>query len=90
MLFKKSWLQELLWDEIESGEVVVDEITDTSRWSIHHRLVFKFQNKLYSTLYSTGATEQQCESPFEYDPDLIECVEVEPISRAHIVYEKVA
>lgn len=55
---------------------ILDEITDTSRWSIHHRIVFAYQGKFYATHYSVGATESQDESPWEYE-DQVECQEVE-------------
>lgn len=53
-----------------------DEITGTSRWSIQHRIVFTYQGKFYEAEYSVGATENQCESPWEYE-DEVECNEVE-------------
>lgn len=58
------------------SNAVLDEITDTSRWSVHHRIIFKHEGKFYETYYSEGATEMQDESPWEYD-DEVECDEVE-------------
>ncbi|MED3792450.1 hypothetical protein P4571_08335 [Niallia alba] len=55
---------------------ILDEITDTSRWSVHHRIIFAYQGKFYETYYSVGATEMQDESPWEYD-ETVECAEVE-------------
>lgn len=55
---------------------LLDEIIDTSRWSIHHRIIFNYQGRFYQTHYSVGATESQDESPWEYD-DEVECEEVE-------------
>lgn len=55
---------------------VLNNITDTSRWSIHHEIVFAHDGKFYQTYYSEGATEQQDESPWEYDNE-VECHEVE-------------
>jgi hypothetical protein len=61
------------------GAALMDEITDTSRWSIHHRIVFLWTDgKYYTTTYSVGATESQDESPWEYDDD-IACIEVEHV-----------
>ena len=57
-------------------EALLDEITDTSRWSVHHRIVFKHDDKFYETYYSEGATEMQDESPWEYEEE-VECHEVE-------------
>ena len=59
-------------------KIMVNEQTDTSRWSIHYSFVFKFEDKFYWTPYSRGATEQQDEQPFEYEDDEIECAEVWP------------
>jgi hypothetical protein len=55
---------------------IKNDIIDTSRWSIHHSIIFAYDNKFYRTWYSEGATECQDESPWEYDND-IECVQVE-------------
>lgn len=91
-LFKKEELQELVWeDETDNLEVVSDEITSTSRWSVHRDLIFKEKStgKFYETGYSRGATEQQDESPFEYEPDEVECVEVRPVEKTVTVYEAV-
>ena len=73
MKFKKDFLLELL----ETREnVIKDEIFDESRWSIIHSLLFAHDGKFYKTIYSVGATERQDESPWEYDPEEIECKEV--------------
>lgn len=77
--FSKEDLKDLVdFCEMENLEMVRDEILDTTRWSIINELIFKDKEsgKLYRTNYSVGATECQDESPFEYDPDYIECVEV--------------
>lgn len=89
MKFKKEFLRELLWDDADGAEKVYDEITDTSRWSIHHWMVFKFNGKYYGTSYSVGATECQEEQPFEYDPEEIDCSELIPVEKKIIVYEAV-
>ncbi|MGV2887176.1 hypothetical protein [Paenibacillus taichungensis] len=73
MKFKKNYLR----NELDlPGSALVDEITDTSRWSIHHKIVFEYEGKFYLTHYSEGATEMQCESPWEYEED-VNCTEVE-------------
>lgn len=57
--------------------VILDEITDNSRWSIHHRVVFTWKDgKTYEAFYSVGATECQEERPWEYD-DEVDISEVE-------------
>lgn len=88
MLFDKKVLKELVCGEWFDGyEVIEDKIIDTSRWSNIYEMVFTFEGKFYSTKYSTGATEYQDESPFEYSPDQVECVEVVPVEKTVIVYE---
>lgn len=92
--FKTEDLRDLLWDDVGDDfhlEIVENELTDTSRWSTHHRLVFKDHSdqKFYLTYYSQGATESQDESPFEYDGEEKICVEVAPVETTVIVYKKV-
>jgi hypothetical protein len=53
-----------------------DRIVDRSRWSIHREIVFEAEGKHWRTSYSEGATEEQFEEPWEYEPK-VECVEVE-------------
>lgn len=53
-----------------------EEIVDTSRWSIHYKIIFEDNGKYYQTYYSSGATECQDERPWEYD-DEVDCTEVE-------------
>jgi len=81
--FTKQELLDILFDEDDDDEtkILIDKPTSNSRWSIHHRFVFKKDGKLYETNYSKGATEQQDESPWEHEPE-VECIEV-------VEYEKV-
>lgn len=65
------------YNNVDVAEVVQDEITDTTRWSVHHECVFKLEDKFYMTDYSVGATEMQDESPYEYDGDWVRVTEVE-------------
>ncbi len=63
--------RDILWGDSEKYTVVEDSITSTSRWSIHHRLVIKdIEDNLYIAKYSIGSTEQQDESPWEYDTEV--------------------
>ena len=55
---------------------ILDEMVESTRWSIIHRIVFQFNDKFYETHYSIGATEMQYESPWEYETE-IEATEVE-------------
>ena len=75
---KKTFIKEYLMEELDLPYgSLEDEIIDTSRWSIHHKIVFEDKDsRKYETFYSEGATECQDESPWEYE-DEIECTEVE-------------
>lgn len=67
---------------------IENKITDTSRWSIHHEIIFTDNGKFYSTHYSEGATEMQDESPWEYQ-DEVECTEVHIVEKLVKVWEAV-
>lgn len=77
MKFKKEDLQDLIWKN-----KVYEEITDHSRWTVDcwtvdYWCVFEYEGKHYGVSYGVGATECQDLSPFDYDPEEIECVEME-------------
>ncbi len=90
-LFDKDLMYDIMDDCAEDFEVLQDEITDNSRWSIHHYMVFKelSSGKCYGVNYSRGATEYQDESPFEHDGPDIECQEVEPVEVTTIQFKPV-
>ena len=90
MKFAKEFLIGVLWEDHDDDtvKVVSDEISYTSRWSVHHEMIFQVGDKLYSTTYSVGATESQDEQAFEYADDEIECDEVEPYEVTTIKYRK--
>lgn len=76
-MITKTFSRDYLVDELDLPyNATYDEVTDNSRWSIFHDMVFKDNEKYYQTSYSVGATECQDERPWEYE-DEIECVEVE-------------
>lgn len=86
--FPKQYLRDILWDDTPGK--VEDKITGTGRWSVYHSMVFKAEDGLhYETEYSEGATEQQDETPFEYDDDEIECVQVEQAEKTVLVWQAV-
>jgi hypothetical protein len=62
--------------DLPYGNTIVDNIVDTTRWSVIHEIVFADKGKFFRTTYSEGATEMQYERPWEYE-DEIECEEVE-------------
>jgi len=83
--FTKSFLM----DELDLPySALEDDIVDTSRWSENHDIIFEHEGKFYNTGYSCGLTEQQDESPWEYE-DEIECVEVHQVERLIKVWEPV-
>ena len=74
---KKMFSKDYLRNELDLPySALEDNITSTSRWSVHHEIVFEDQGKFYKAHYSEGSTEMQDESPWEYE-DNIECTEVE-------------
>ena len=83
MYYEKEILMELIWARtIKTQELDLVQVetilVETSRWSLHYRMIFKDVNlgKLFETFYLKGATEMQDESPYDYEPDLIEVYEV--------------
>ena len=74
-IFAKHFLVDELELPYNDDIIKLNEIVETSRWSIHYLLVFEFEGKYFRTRYSVGATESQDESPWEYD-DEVYCVEV--------------
>lgn len=60
-----------------SGSAVVrDDIVDTTRWGIVHRVVFSLDGDLWQVEFEEPATEMQETDPFEYG-DTIEARKVE-------------
>ena len=90
MKFNKEDLQSLVYyDEPEGFDVITRDMVDTTRWSILYKMVFSYDGKFYLTTYSLPATEMQDETPYEYEPDEIECQEVEPVEVTTIKYQPV-
>lgn len=91
MKFKKEFMIDLVYGELEDEDasIVEDKIIETSRWSVIHKIVFKFNDKFYESNYSIGATEMQDEGPYEYSKNEIECPEVRLVEKLMKVYERV-
>lgn len=86
---KVTFTKEEMIDILDDGrDIVSNEIADTSRWSIHHEIIFEKDDKLYQTWYSVGATESQDESPWEYETQ-VECTEVEAYQKTVTAYREV-
>ena len=79
---------DILYEENQESEIVVNKITGVSRWSIHHYLVFSMDGKLWEAFYQVGATEQQDESPWEYEKE-VKCFEVEAYEKTVTDYRRV-
>lgn len=82
MRLSKEIMRKKLHDSIEN------RIVDKSRWAIQYEMIFEHEGKFYSAYYQVGATEQQDESPWEYDVD-VECLEVRKVSKLVEVWEPV-
>lgn len=67
---------------------IKNTIIDHTRWSVIHEIIFHHEGKFYSATYSKGATEQQDESPWEYE-ELVECTEVHLVEKTIKIWEKV-
>lgn len=65
---------------------IKDTITDTSRWSEHHEIIFSHNGKFYKTYYSQGLTEQQDEYAWD-NTELVDCYEVELVEKTVKVWE---
>ena len=87
--FTRKQLRSILWDE--EGEVILNKMTDQTRWETHYRLVFKpeGEDKLYETSYSKGSTEHQDTQPWEYEEEEVECAEVLPFEKIVVDYKPV-
>jgi len=89
--FPKEDLRQLTYSskEFDGYKLVYSNIVDTTRWSNIYEMVFKHNDNYYKVSYSEGATECQEESPFEYEPDMVDCIQVYPREKTVIVYEPI-
>lgn len=92
MKFQKEDLIELSYctdpnDGFNDFKVVSNEMVGRSRWLINYELIFRHNEGFYRTRYSLGATESQDYSPYEYEPDEIECEEVFPVEKTITVFK---
>ena len=69
-------------------EIIEDLVVDVARWSILHRITFRYDSKIYQTTYRVGATEYQDEGPWDGE-DEVECTEVVATEKLVTVYETV-
>lgn len=72
-------------------KILKNAIGYTSRWSSHHTLIFQIAStlKFYKSVYSRGLTENQDESPYEFEEEFVKVVEVEPYEVTIVKYREV-
>lgn len=83
---KRTFTKEYLLDELEildNKELVIsNRITSTDRWNVNHEIIFRTpdcpEGIAYMSDYTVGATELQCESPWEYE-NTVEATEVRQV-----------
>ena len=78
--------REILGGDDDAYRVISDKITSTGRWSVYHALVIQRveDGRFFRDSYSVGATENQYESPWEYDAPAF--TEVFPKEQVTITY----
>lgn len=87
--FDRDTAIEILDGDHDDFLTVEDELVDTRRWSLDYRLVVAqvTTGKYFEAFYSVGATEQQDESPWEYEKE-VTFTEVRPVEKVITVYER--
>jgi hypothetical protein len=86
--------RDLAWEMVgskfeDSGdhyEVIVNEQTDSSRWSAICNLVVKVNDEFFQTTYEKGLTEYQDHGPFEDDGEVVLFIQVVPKEKTVIEY----
>jgi hypothetical protein len=100
-VIKKTFEVRYLRDELELPDsasehekhgrmVYSDQITDHTRWSVVHTLIFRTADQpadeAWSVDYSVGATESQDESPWEHE-EQVEAILVRRVEKTIKVWE---
>lgn len=86
--FAKEDLVDLAYGGAPDGfEIISNTISDTTRWSVLHELIFSFGGEFFRTRYNVGATEQQDEQPFEDEGETVECRQVTPEETTITIYK---
>lgn len=70
------------------AEAIKDTIESQSRWTTTHEIIFAYDGKFWRTWYTEGSTEQQDQSPWEYETE-IECTEVHIVEKIVKTWEPV-
>jgi len=66
-------------DTIDGITLVSSNLNDKSDWSYWTRQVLEYKGNFYKTMFSNGATEEQIESPYDYEPEEMELTQVFPV-----------
>ena len=78
----------ILWDDVDPPEfkIIREEITGTRRWSTDYELIIQriSDGKFFKDYFSRGSTENQDESPWEYNKPNF--TEVFPVEKTVIAY----
>lgn len=88
--FTRQELLDILYEDNEDSKIIKNEMYESGRWTTYYDFIFELDGKYYQTSYGRGSTECQDESPWEYDGDKIECIEVEPYEKVVIDYQPVS
>ena len=92
---KKTFTREELLElglphECDGGKIISNEITGQRRWSTEYSLIFQLagqaENEAWATSYSAGSTEEQDESPWEYEKE-VDCWLVHKTEKTVTVWE---
>lgn len=91
--FKAEDLRELsgmdVGEEWGDWKSIINDMVDTTRWSIQYYQIFEYQGVTYETSYQRGATENQDEQPYEYENEMITCYEVKAHEVKTVKYKKI-
>jgi hypothetical protein len=74
---------------LDTEKYIEDNIIEVDRWSILHSMVFEYNGKIYRVAYHVGATEQQPDTPWEFDLAEVECFEVAAVEVKRTEYRQV-
>lgn len=85
LILSEKEAKDILWEETPY-KIVKNELVDNTRWNLVYDLVVEKDGRFFRTSYTTGATEMQDNSPFDYTKT-VEFEEVFPVEKTIVVYE---
>ena len=90
MKFKKEYLEAMAVNchNEDVFEIISAEVDGISQWGVDIAMIFKFEGKFYITRFSRGAPNCPSSSPYAYQVEEIECVEVAPTEETITVYKE--